>query len=224
MKSLVEIRKSASSLSRAASSSAVYLTATLMVGLAFADHITAAMVPDATPKDWPANPTKHQVVIRREAADEKQSAMIAAAEAAQAPKQAVLKAAADDAAPAGDKTWWYKEQLGIRIPYAITADAVAYYAELIGKYGKQTFNRYVEPSSSLNYQASVKFHKEFKLDDKTFNDVHVVTLKLIFGQQFAATQTEGMHFQKERVVVLDAAGKVLHISGDGLTEVPVVAI
>ena len=33
-----------------------------------------------------------------------------------------------------------------------------------------------------------------------------------------------MQFEKERVVILDAKGKVLHISGDGPTEVPVLAI
>ena len=52
----------------------------------------------------------------------------------------------------------------------------------------------------------------------------MVTLKLTFDQNFAATQTEGMHFEKKRVVVLDGKGKVLHISGDGPTEVPILAI
>jgi hypothetical protein len=33
-----------------------------------------------------------------------------------------------------------------------------------------------------------------------------------------------MHFEKVRVVVLDAEGKVLYISGDGPTEVPIFAI
>jgi hypothetical protein len=33
-----------------------------------------------------------------------------------------------------------------------------------------------------------------------------------------------MQFEKERVVILDANAKVLHISGDGPTEVPVMAI
>jgi hypothetical protein len=196
------------------------------------------MLPDSKPKDWPADPTKHVVNIRREAADEKQSAMIAAAEAAQPSKEALRKAA--DASdpndplglaqpkeaqpPTGDKVWWYKEQLGIRIPYAITADAVAYYSELVGKYGKQALNRFMQPSSRLDYHAGVKFHKEFKLDDKTFNDVHVVTLKLIFSQNFVASQTEGMQFEKERIVILDDKGKVQHISGDGPTEVPILAI
>jgi hypothetical protein len=200
--------------------------------------IESPPAPGFEPRDWPANPAKHQVVIRREATDAKQTAMIAAAEAAQPSKETLRQAAEardrndplglaqpkEAKAPVGDKVWWYKEQLGIRIPCAITADAVAYYSDLVGKYGKQVLKRYTEPSSRLDYHAGVKFHKEFKLGDKTFNDVHVVTLKLTFDQNFAATTTEGMHFQKERVVILDDKGKVLHISGDGPTEVPILAM
>ena len=92
------------------------------------------------------------------------------------------------------------------------------------KYGKQEFKRHIEPSSRLEYHAGVKFHKEFNLDDRIFNNVHVVTLKLTFAQNFAATQTEGMNFEKVRTVILDAGGKVLHLSGDGPTEVPILAI
>jgi hypothetical protein len=238
MKSLVRIHLPATRLCRTVSSPAILLTSALMAWAAFSGPVTAAMEPDSKPKEWPADPAKHKVTISREATDDKQSAMIAAAEAAQPTKETLRKAAdagdrndppglaqpKEAPLPAGDKVWWYKEQLGIRIPCAITADAVAYYSELVGKYGKQAFNRYIQPSSSLDYHAGVKFHKEFKLADKTFNDVHVVTLKLTFDQNFAATQTEGMHFEKERVVILDAKGKVLHISGDGPTEVPIMAI
>jgi hypothetical protein len=176
--------------------------------------------------------------VSREAADKQEFAMIAVAEAAQPSKDTLRQAAEardrDDPLglaqpkeakpPVGDKVWWYKEQLGIRIPCAITADAVAYYSDLVGKYGKQVLKRYTEPSSRLDYHAGVKFHKELKLGDKTFNDVHVVTLKLTFDQNFVATTTEGMHFQKERTVVLDGKGKLLHISGDGPTEVPILAM
>jgi hypothetical protein len=224
MKSAVQIHLSASRLLRTASSSATRLITALLAWVAFSGPATAAMLPDSKPKDWPANPAQHQVVIRRAATDDKQSAMISAAEAAQVPKEALRKAAGEGAAPQGDKVWWYKEQLGIRIPYAITGDAVAYYSEIVGKYGKQAFNRYIEPSSRLDYHAGVKFHKEFKLDDKTFKDVHVVTLKLTFSENFAASMTEGMRFEKERVVVIDADGKIRHISGDGPTEVPIMAI
>jgi hypothetical protein len=214
------------------------LTVTLLAWAALFGAAKAGIKPDSQPKEWPANPAKHQVVIRRETADNQQSNVIAAAEAAQPSKETLRQAAEardrndppglaqpkDAKAPAGDKVWWYKEQLGIRIPCAITTDAIAYYSDLVRKYGSQAFKRYAEPSSRLDYRAGVKFHKEFKLGDKTFNDVHVVALKLTFDQNFAATATEGMHFEKERMVILDAGSKVLHISGDGPTEVPILAI
>lgn len=238
MKSLVQIHLSATRFRSIASSPAILLTSVFMVWVAFSGSVTADMLPDSKPKEWPADPTKHQATIRREATDDKQSAMIAAAEAAQPSKEALRKAAdardhndplglaqpKEAVLPAGDNLWWYREQFGIRIPYAITADAVAYYSDLIGKYGKQELIRYAQPYSRLDYHAGVKFHKEFKLDGKSFNDAYVVTVKLTFSQNFVATQTEGMHFEKVRVVILDAKGKVLHISGDGPTEVPVLAI
>ncbi len=223
---------------RATDAARFRLAFVLALGLALPNQGSAAVEEGTQPKDWPANPAQHQVVISRTAADAKQTAMIAAAEAAQPSKELLNQAAEardrndplglakphEAKAPAGDKVWWYKEELGIRIPCAITADAVAYYSDLVGKYGKQNLKRYMEPSSRLAYVAGVKFHPEFKLGDQTFKDVHVVTLKLTFSQNFAATTTEGMRFEKERVVVLDAAGKVLLVTGDGPTEVPILAI
>jgi hypothetical protein len=177
---------------------------------------------EAGPKNWPADPSKHQIVIRREAADAKLSAMIAAAEAAPAPKAALHKAALEEAGqaaiPQDDKVWWYQEKLCTRIPYSITGDAITYYSEVVANYAKKAFKSYAEPSSLLDYHASVKFHKELKLDDKTFKDVNVVTLKLTFTANFTAEATAGLNFEKTRLVVLDAANKVLHISGDGATE------
>jgi hypothetical protein len=214
------------------------LAVTLLSWVASPEPATAAPpAPGFEPKEWPANPAKHQVVVRREAADKQQSTLIATAEAAQPSKETLRQATEarhpndplglaqpkEAPRPVGDKVWWYKEQLGIRIPCAITADAFAYYSDLVGNYGKQVLKRFSEPSSRLDYRARVNFHKEYKLAGKTFNDVHVVTLILIFEQDYAATSTDAMHFEKERVVVLDAGGKVLHISWDGPTEVPILA-
>ena len=88
------------------------------------------------------------------------------------------------AIPEGGDVWWYQENLGIRIPYAITGDAVTYYSELVASNAKKAFKSYGEPSSRLDYHAGVKFHKEFKLDDKTFKDVNVVSLQLRFAANF----------------------------------------
>ena len=66
--------------------------------------------------------------------------------------------------------------------------------------------------------------ERMKLDGKSSADVHVVTLHLIFEQNFGATTTEGMHFDRKRIVIFDDLGNLLHISGDGATELPVLAI
>lgn len=224
MKSHVPSRPAALRLSRAAASALLRPACALTLCLALSQPAAAAVEAGSGPKDWPANPAKHQITVRREAADKQQSAMIAAAEAAQPARKVLLEAAGTAGVPAGDKVWWYKEELGIRIPCAITGDAIAYYSDLVGKYGKQALKRHAEPSSHLDYHATVAFHKEFLHQGQTFKDVHVVTLKLSFSQNFAATQTEGMEFQKVRTVVLNADGKVLHITGDGPTEVPILAI
>jgi hypothetical protein len=117
-----------------------------------------------------------------------QADMIAAAEAAQPSNEALSKAleagerngapALDPPKqalrPAGDKVWWYQEALGIRIPCAITADAVVYYSDLVGKYGKLDFKRYAQPSSHLDYHATVAAPQKFEHQGQTFKDVHVV--------------------------------------------------
>ena len=196
---------------------------------------SADVVPGAVPKDWPANQLKHQIVVRHESTDKKQAAMILAAEKTLPSKEAVRQALstldrndplglAKPKETNGDTDWWYKQALGIRIPCAITKDAVKYYSDLVEKYGKQGFKRFIEPSSRLDYHSTIMFHKEFTLDGKSFKNVHVVTLKLTFSQNFAATGTEGMHFEKKRIVVLDNDGKVLQVFGDGSTEVPILAI
>lgn len=182
---------------------------------------SAAMLEGSAPKNWPADPEKHKTKIQRKAEDKKQETMIAAAEAAQPDNKELREAAAKEKTAVVDQQWWYKMELGTRIPFAITGDAVEYYLRLIEKNGKQDFKAFLQPSSSVDYQASMAFHKEYTSGEKAFKNVNVVTLKLTFSQNFVTDQTAGMFFTKERVVVLDEEGKVLHISGDGPTEVPI---
>lgn len=192
--------------------------------LALCDPSPAAMIEGAKEKTWPANSENHQITIRREVADAAQTKMIATAEAAR-PEAAALRKAIGEGPESKDASqWWYREVLGIRIPFAVTAEAVGYFSKLVGDYRKQEFKRFLEPGSSVDYHASVASHLQFEHDGRKFSDVHVVTLKLVFAQNFAASGTEGMRFEKVRTVVLDAAGKVVAVYGDGPTEVPVLAI
>jgi hypothetical protein len=176
------------------------------------------------PKEWPANTNKHTVTIVRSASEEAGRTLIARAEGLQPDRAELVKAAGDVPLPREGKVWWCREQFGIRIPYAVTGDAVTYYTGLVVGYGKARMKRYAEPSSALKYTAAVKRQDRFELDGKTWQNVDVVTLKLEFRQSFCASGTEAFGFTKERTVVFDAQGKVLHVSGDGVTDMPVMAI
>jgi len=195
-----------------------------LLGLVLVTALPAAVVPGAEPKKWPASVERHKVVITREVTDDADRRLIAAAEGAQPPRAEVQKAAGETKLPASGPLWWYKEELGLRIPYALTGDALAYFTGLVRKYGKESFTRYSEPSSRVAYTAKVAAHASFTHGKETFANVRVVTLKLEFSQSFCATGTEGLAFTKERTVVFDAAGTILLIIGDGPTETPILAI
>jgi hypothetical protein len=199
----------------------------LLVGVAdpvFARRAITAEAGREGPKEWPANTNKHTVTILRTARDDAGRDLIARAEGLQPDRAELAKAAGDVPLPREGKVWWFREQFGIRLPYGVTGDAVAYYTGVVTGYGKMSMKRYAEPSSALKYTAAVKRHERFELDGKTWQNVYVVTLKLEFRQSFCATGTEAFGFTKERTVVFDKEGKVLHVSGDGVTDVPVMAI
>ncbi|MFN0128340.1 MAG: hypothetical protein ACKV19_16830 [Verrucomicrobiales bacterium] len=183
-----------------------------------------AIVPGAEPKKWPSSPEKHKVVITRQATDDADRRLIKAAENAQPLRRDVQQAAGETKLPTTGPLWWYKEELGVRIPFAATSDAVSYFRDLVTRYGKESFTRYTEPSSHLEYAAKVVAHDSFTHDKESFVNVRVVTLKLDFSQNFCATGTEGLSFQKERLVIFNAAGRIIRIFGDGPTETPILAI
>lgn len=185
----------------------------------------ASVAPDAQPKNYPANPARHVASVTRTAKDTGEKKLIAAAEAQLPDHAGVLKAADPEQKPAGERLWWYGTTFGeIRVPYAITGEAVDYYAELIGKFGKQEFKGYAEPQSSLRYTASVASHPTLELDGKTFTNVRVVSMTLRFSATNCTGQSMGFDFTKERKVVFDAEGKILHVSGDGPVQVSAVAM
>ncbi len=207
--------------------SMLFLGLLMVVGMADPVFARRAITADAGregPKEWPANADKHTVVTVRSASDDAGRALIARAEGLQPDRAEMTKAAGDVPLPVKGTVWWFREQFGIRIPYAETGDAVTAYTGWVVGYGKARMKRYAEPSSALKYTAAVKRHDRFELDGKNWQNVDVVTLKLEFRQSFCASGTEAFGFTKERTVVFDAQGKVLHVSGDGVTDVPVMAI
>jgi hypothetical protein len=117
----------------------------------------------------------------------------------------------------------------MRLPYAITDDALAYYTTNIESFQDgdiQPLEGYRWGKVSLNYKASVTFEESFTLDGQTFSDVHVVRLTLTWYQcqeeaeKKSCSQGMGYFFEfaKERIVVFDPDGNAVLISGDGPAE------
>jgi hypothetical protein len=198
----------------------------LAVGALVMIHADAAMLPGSETKEWPANPAAHEVKIKRIFQNEAEAALITAAENA-APDQAALRAVAlkhKEVAKVVAKQWWTHEALGVKIPFALTADAISYYSDLLNGFGKQTLTRYSPPNSQFHYVAKVAKHASFTCGGITLLNVSVVTLSMNFNENFVTTTTEGMNFTKERIVIFDAKGKLLLTSGDGETTPAVLAI
>lgn len=174
-----------------------------LIGTALSLH--GAMLPGTEFKDFPANPEKHVVTIKREADTDTGKKMIQAAESAQ---------------PDTGKWWYVKDGedvlvMGFKTPYALTADTLKYYSDQIKRYQETAWKgRVNEPSSKLDYTATVARHETFTLADKEYKNVYVVTMKMAFQTSLTDEAFGGTGFQKQRTVVLDAAGKVQAISGD----------
>jgi hypothetical protein len=195
------------------------LTATLPIFLSL--PVQAAPLAGARPKEWPASADHHKVTIRRVAADGVEKQLIEAAEKSQPDSSALFESMAKEGGAGKPQPgqWWNKETLGIRIPFAITAETVSYYSGLVGEYGRQKLNRYAQPSSAFTYQAEVSKPATYELDGKSLQNVSVVTMTLSFRQQFVASVAEGFAFEKKREVVFDKDGTIIHVVGDG--DVPI---
>jgi hypothetical protein len=115
--------------------------------------------------------------------------------------------------PDGD-LWWYTEY-EVRIPYAITTEAIDYYSDVILQLREDhpdPVGPFV-PGSFFSYTASVAFYETYENEGQTFTDVYVVTMEFDWGDGLFFLSGGG--FQKMRVVVLTPDGEPLGIFGDG---------
>ncbi len=182
----------------------------------------AAVLEGSEPKEWPADPASHVVKIKRTITEADDAKWITAAENIPADAAAVRAAALqhDANAAVGEKEWWYMESEDVKIPFALTGDTVTFYSGLVTGYGMQKAQRFIKPSSHFSYNATVSQQDKFTLDEKTFQNVTVVTLRMKFRYE----SDRSISLSKQRVVVFNKDGKALHVSGDGKTQVKISVI
>ena len=174
-------------------------------------------------KTVPASPDNHVIAVERvaETADEKK--MIATAEAAEGKAANWWHPAVDGKAPSASE---------LKLPHALTAEALDYYVDRVRGYGKTTYTKLgsygIDDTdsvrSSLSYLAKVEQVAERKIDGATHKNPYVVSLSM----KFMASKCEGVAFldtvcgfpqtirlEKTRTVLLSNTGQVLQIDGDG---------
>jgi hypothetical protein len=169
----------------------------------------------------------HSVVIRRTVADPGMRRALEVAERTDPARDSVLSAVTRAHfkrrdVPSDTRLWWSSEFDGVRIPYAITDVAVAYYLSLSDalRRGDTAKTRGVRMSQSrLEYVATVERHDSFLLGQATYADVYVVRLRLAWGNYCGPLCA--LSFSSARTVVVGRDGIVRAVQGDGILEMTV---
>jgi hypothetical protein len=165
-------------------------------------------------------PGRHKVKISRRFSNENEEKLMRIAEAVYPPPDEVTRGLTpDQKAEVGMndvRLWWCREFDSVRIPYAVTRSAVAYYLEVSAEFGKKKprvpFWRSMK-SSSLTYQASIMRKESYRAGQVTHREVYIVSMMLGWSQYCG--NLCAMDFGKSRTVVLSEQGEVLAVEGDG---------
>ena len=114
------------------------------------------------------------------------------------------------------RLWWYDDFDGVRLPYAVTLDAVRYYLGLLQAMGRgdsaQT-NRIRMKRGEFSYYANISPRpRTFSRDGRVFRDVYVVEMGLSWSNYCGPECA--CWFSLDRTVVLRRDGTVLCVFGD----------
>ncbi len=149
--------------------------------------------------------------IRRQARSAQGASLILRAEAICPARAEVVAArrfpAREEDPPESECLWWYSGFDGIHIAYAITGEAVDYYAARVAEFRAGDFTSTAGIRMSrveLEYRASVSHEARFERDGQVFEDVDVVELQLGWSQYCGPECAMGFH--ATRWVVFPAEG------------------
>jgi hypothetical protein len=157
---------------------------------------------------------KHEVKIVRRFADEREEILLQIAEATYPVESQVRERSKRSAETpqANERLWWCSSFDGVRIPFAITKGAVAYYLDVSAEFARNKPGDPFMKSSALTYSASLARMKTYRVGTSEFTNVYVVSMELGWSQYCGPLCA--MAFQASRKVVLNEQGKVLGVEND----------
>ncbi len=158
--------------------------------------------------------------VHREFRDPVEERLLRIAEETYPPTKAVLLVTderADRTVLSQEKRlWWYGDFDGVRLPYAVTMDAVRYYlglAQAMGRGDSTESNGIRMIACDFSYSAHISpGTTKFARDGREFEGVYVVDLKLEWSDYCGTTCA--CWFKLDRTVVLRPDGAVLCVFGD----------
>jgi hypothetical protein len=168
--------------------------------------------------------------IERVFSNEFEQNLISSAESFYPPRDSVLNAAESwfrDLIP--DTNYWFYDSFdGIRIPYAITIDAINYYSDFIDTLNAGLksiiYKAVFKYKAEITYYTSYTFEgvdplTEIPLPIISFEDVYVVEMNLSWDH-YCGMEC-GLYIKHKRIVVLNSQGELLQIFYDGKIPVAV---
>jgi hypothetical protein len=162
----------------------------------------------------------HSSPLRRSFRNAEEERLIRIAEETYPQAEAVLSIANSrpgrEALSKEKRLWWYGEFDGVRLPYAVTMDAVRYYLRLTQALGRgdttQTSGIRMK-QSEFSYSARVSPRPStYSRDGRVFKDVYVVDMRLRWSNYCGSLCACDFHL--DRTVVLRRDGTVLCVFGD----------
>lgn len=194
----------------------------LLLPLFFGCHVNP---PTANGPDTHEPQREYTKTITREASSEFEHQLIAQAEMVYPSRDSILAVAPvllHSSIP--DTAAWFCDIFqGIRIPYAITENAIEYYSHLIDSLAAHPAeNRLI--TADFTYHATIGFHETYtfegtgpyaneSLPPANFDSVYVVHMSLKWDQNCGMGC--GMYFSPRRLVIFDDTGMVLRVIYDG---------
>ena len=114
---------------------------------------------------------------------------------------------------------WWCDGLGVgRIPYAVTAGALAHYTGLTERFRAHNFRGAWDRNlfwTEFRYEASIVLHDHYYMEDSTLTNVYVAEMSLAWSYDDGTFVPVSL---AHRVVVMARDGSVISVSGDGYTD------
>jgi len=167
-------------------------------------------------------PPPHGVSIRRTFHTPEEERVLRIAEAHPPGRDRVLSGVPSDRAqrlPDDDCLWWNGTSEGVRIPFAVTRDAVRYLLEVgdAGRTGGTLPDGSPPPwRSFLEYRATVERLRPWDPAPASVpRDAWLVRQRLAWSHEGTSDGGASIAYVKWRHVVLDVGGHVVEVRGDG---------